>query len=82
MNISNFGTDPQSNFDVELYVDGGLVDTETYTGTLNPGETDSVTFSQTIDLSIEGHLYVEVVAKNSPFGETIIPITMTLPNIT
>ncbi|HPF11312.1 MAG TPA: CARDB domain-containing protein [Flavobacteriaceae bacterium] len=68
VNISNFGTDPQSNFDVELYVDGGLVDTETYTGTLNPGETDSVTFSQTIDLSIEGHLY-EVVAKTALSGD-------------
>jgi len=55
--IINYGTDPQSNFDVELYVDGGLVDTYTYTGTLQPGETADITFDQSIDLSIEGHLY-------------------------
>lgn len=34
VSLFNYGTASQSNFDIELYVDGTLVATETYTGTL------------------------------------------------
>lgn len=55
--IQNFGTDPQSNFDVTYQVDGGALVTETYTGTLASGATAQFTFTANADLSTEGQTY-------------------------
>jgi subtilisin-like proprotein convertase family protein len=55
--IFNFGLDPQSNFPLELRVDGNLVATETFTGTVAPTMSASFTFAQTVDLSIPGQTY-------------------------
>ncbi len=68
VSLINYGTDTQSNFDVELYVDGNLVATETFNGSLAAGETANYTFAQTIDLSIEGHLY-EVEVRTALSGD-------------
>jgi hypothetical protein len=57
VSIRNFGLNSQSNFPVELRVDGNLVATENYTGTVNPGDVDSFTFAQTVDLSTAGQTY-------------------------
>ena len=55
--IFNFGLDPQSNFPLELRVDGNLVATETFTGTVQPTMSASFTFAQTVDLSNPGQTY-------------------------
>lgn len=57
VSIRNFGLAPQSNIPIELLVDGNLVGTETYTGTINPNNVDTYTFAQTVDLSTVGQTY-------------------------
>lgn len=56
--IYNFGTQPQSNFPVELYLDGTLVATETFTGTIQPQESVNYVFDQSLDLSSPGTTYL------------------------
>ena len=58
VSIRNFGLSAQSNFPVELYLDGNLVATETFTGTINSNEALPFTFTQTVDLSTSGQTYV------------------------
>jgi len=72
VSLFNFGTDTQSNFDVELIVDGTSVATETYTGTLAPGSSDTFTFAQTIDISNPGQVYV-VEASTDLSGDEYTP---------
>ena len=55
--VRNFGLSAQSNFPIELRVDGNLVATETFTGTINPNEALNYTFTQTVDLSNQGQTY-------------------------
>lgn len=55
--LFNFGLDPQSNFDLELRLDGNLVATETFTGTIAPTTSETFTFAATLDLSTEGQTY-------------------------
>ncbi|MFT5982694.1 MAG: hypothetical protein ACI9RM_001128 [Ulvibacter sp.] len=62
--IRNFGTDSQTNIPLELRVDGNLIATETYTGTVNANDTDTFTFAQTIDLSNSGQTYAIEVATD------------------
>ncbi|MDX1461960.1 MAG: CARDB domain-containing protein [Marinirhabdus sp.] len=57
--IANFGTNPQSNFDIELRVNGTLVTSDTYTGTLAPGETAIHEFSTTLDLLATGEYEID-----------------------
>ena len=49
--ISNFGSEAVSNFPVEMSVNGLPVATETYTGTLQPGESEEFTFETIFDLT-------------------------------
>jgi len=56
--VSNFGTDSQTNFDIELRLNGTLITTDTFTGTLAPGERATHVFSQTLDLSTPGDFLV------------------------
>lgn len=56
--LRNFGTEIQSNIPVELRLDGTLVASEIFTGTIAPGETVNYTFTGTLDLSIENQTYV------------------------
>ncbi len=66
--IRNFGLSAQSNFPVELYLDGNLVATETFTGTVNSNEALPFTFAQTVDLSTSGQTYV-LEAKTALSGD-------------
>ncbi|MEX2349448.1 MAG: T9SS type A sorting domain-containing protein [Flavobacteriaceae bacterium] len=56
--IRNFGTDPQSNFDVYYNIDGGANIVETFTGTIQPLQNLQYTFTATADLSTEGETYL------------------------
>ena len=58
--IKNNGTAAISNFPVSFTVDGGSPVTETYTGTLNPGDTATYTFAGTADLSAPGIRVIQV----------------------
>lgn len=55
--IRNFGTDPQSNFDVYYNIDGGTNVVETFTGTIQPLQNLQYTFTTTADLSTQGISY-------------------------
>lgn len=55
--VKNYGTLDQSNFDIELRLDDVLVATETYNGTLTAGNSDTYTFTQTVDMSTGGQTY-------------------------
>lgn len=57
ISVRNFGTDTQSNIPVELLLDGVVVANEVFTGTLNTNESDTYTFTQTVDLSVPGQTY-------------------------
>ncbi len=55
--IFNYGTEEQSNFPIRLIVDDVTIVDEVFTGTIAVGQNIDYTFSQTIDLSIEGNTY-------------------------
>ena len=69
--IRNFGLSAQSNFPVELYLDGNLVATETFTGTINSNEALPFTFTQTVDLSTSGQTYV-LEARTNLTGDEFV----------
>ncbi len=86
VSIRNFGTDSQSNIPVELRVDGNLVATETYAGTINSNGVANFTFAQTVDLSNLGQVYT-IEAKTVFAGDEFEPndtytkeVTHTFPN--
>lgn len=54
VDVTNFGTDTQTSFDVSYSLDGGPVVTEIYTGELLAGETETFCFVTTIDISDDG----------------------------
>ncbi len=58
--ISNFGLNAQSNFDVSFVVNGASFVTETITDTINGDETYEYTFTATADLSEDGTYTIEV----------------------
>ena len=55
--IRNFGTEELSNIPVVLSVDAVVVANEVFTGTIAPGASANYTFTQTVDLSVEGQVY-------------------------
>ena len=85
--IFNNGTDPQSNFDVALRVDGALIVTETFTETIAPQSSATYTFNTTVDLSIAQQEY-EIEARtllsedantpNDSFTKTINNTTLSV----
>jgi GEVED domain/CARDB len=64
VSIRNFGSASQSNIPLELRVDGNLVASETFTGTINANQTATYSFTQTVDLSTSGQTYTIEVATN------------------
>lgn len=52
--IMNMGLNPQTGFDVTYVLNGGTPVTETFAGTLNPGESYSLDFTATEDFSNAG----------------------------
>lgn len=62
VDIYNFGSSSQTGFDVELYLDGNLEATESFTGSIAASSSGSHTFAQTLDMSTPGTTYtVEVI---------------------
>ncbi len=55
--IRNYGTQAQSNFEVFYQVDNGNTVTETFTGTIQPGETKVYDFLTKADLSVSQKTY-------------------------
>ncbi len=66
--IFNYGQSAASNFSVSYQIDGGTAVTETFTGTIQPTQTASFTFSQTADLSNVGQTYI-ITAYTSLSGD-------------
>ena len=64
VSIRNFGTSTQSNIPLELRVDGNLIATENYVGSINANETATYTFTQTVDMSTSGQTYSVEVRTN------------------
>ncbi|MFT6200433.1 MAG: hypothetical protein ACJAQ2_002213 [Vicingaceae bacterium] len=71
ISIRNFGSAPQSNIPLELRLDGNLVASETFTGTITAGSIDTFTFAQTLDLSTPGQTY-SIEARTSLVGDEFI----------
>ncbi len=57
VSIRNYGTEPQSNFPIELRVNGNFIVSETFSGVINPGEVSNYQFNQTLDLSDPNLIY-------------------------
>jgi hypothetical protein len=55
--LRNYGLDSQSNFPVSYQLDNGTIVSETYAGTLTPGQVAPYTFVATADLSTPGQVY-------------------------
>jgi len=62
--IRNFGSSTQTSIPLELRLDGTLVASETYTGSILANATDTFTFAQTVDLSTAGTTYTIEVGTN------------------
>ena len=56
--IRNFGTEDKTDADIELRLDGTLVAEEKYVGVIAAGESVTYTFTQTVDMSVEGQTYL------------------------
>ncbi|MEM7187436.1 MAG: GEVED domain-containing protein, partial [Bacteroidota bacterium] len=57
VSIRNYGSASQSNIPLELRVDGNLIATETFVGSVAPNTTETYTFTATVDLSNSGQTY-------------------------
>jgi hypothetical protein len=57
ISIRNFGTSPQSNIPLELLLDGNIIASEIFSGTIAAGAIETYTFTQTLDLSNSGQTY-------------------------
>ena len=61
ISIRNFGTAAQANIPLQLRVDGNLVASEIYSGSIAGGTTATYSFTQKVDMSTPGQTYsVEV----------------------
>ncbi|MEM7187733.1 MAG: CARDB domain-containing protein, partial [Bacteroidota bacterium] len=72
VSIRNFGTATQTNIPLELRVDGNLVASETYVGSISANSTDTYTFAQTVDLSNSGQTY-EIEVTTNLAGDEFTP---------
>lgn len=70
--LRNYGQLPQSNFNVELRLDGVLMATQLFSGTIGAGSDASFVFSQTVDLSNSGQTYELSVKTSLATDEFII----------
>jgi len=68
VSIRNYSLDPVSNVPVQLRVDGDLIASETFNGTINPNQAVTYQFSQSVDLSNPGQTYV-IEAKTNLSGD-------------
>ncbi len=64
VSLRNYGSASQTNIPMELRVDGNLVASETFNGTIASGDDATYTFAQTVDLSTPGQTYNIEVKTN------------------
>ncbi len=64
VSIRNFGSATQTSIPLELRVDGNLIASETFTGSIASNDTATYTFTQTVDLSTTGQTYSIEVSTN------------------
>lgn len=69
VSIRNYGTVAQQNIPLQMIVDGNLLATETFSGTIAPNSTADYTFSQTGNLSNSGQTYAIEVKTALPGDE-------------
>jgi hypothetical protein len=83
VSIRNFGTAAQSNIPLELRVDGNLIASETFAGSVTAGSTATYTFAQTVDLSTPGQTYSIQVKTNLTGDEFPAndPLTKNITNL-
>jgi hypothetical protein len=81
VNIRNYGLAAQSNIPVELRVDGNLVASEVFAGTVDPNSVEVYTFTQTVDLSTAGQTY-ELEVKTNLAGDEFIANDPFTKNVT
>jgi len=70
--IRNFGTVTQTNFPLELRLDGNLIATENFGGSIIPNGTATFTFAQTLDLSNPGQSF-SIEVKTNLTGDEFTP---------
>ena len=58
VSVRNYGLVAKSNIPLELRVDGNLVASETFAGSIAPGAVSTYTFTQTVNLSTPGQSYL------------------------
>lgn len=74
--ITNFGLNPQDDFDVSYQINGGTIVTETYTaGPIDGGSTDTYTFATTADMASPGiydvKLWTNLVTDEFNLNDTL-----------
>src|SRR5690606_4008659 len=89
--ISNYGLNAISNFDVSYEVNNGTPVTETFTGTIAPGMTAIHVFTSTVNLSVAGTYdivaYTDIVNDADSLNDTTeveinsIPVLSTFPYV-
>jgi hypothetical protein len=87
--LINRGSAAITNFPIAYEVNGGTPVSETFTGSINPGDTMNYLFTSTVDLSITGTYaikgYTSLLNDSDPTNDTVsysvtnIPITTTFP---
>lgn len=84
--VKNFGTLPKTGFPVNYQVNLGPVYTQTFTGTINPGETGDLTFTTTADLSADGEYifttWTSLAGDANPANDTYVESVYNLSPIT
>jgi len=70
VSIRNYGVKTQQNIPLELWLDGVLIASETFIGTIETDKTSTYTFERKLDLSGKGQTYViEVKTRLEGDGE-------------
>ncbi len=79
--ITNFGGDEQTSIPVSYQINGGAVISETYTGSIVSGATDTYTFTATADLSALGdYEFVTATALAGDADTSNDELTVTVVN--
>jgi Secretion system C-terminal sorting domain/CARDB len=90
ISVTNYGSEAQSGFPVGYKVNGLSPVTETFTGTIQPGQTQDYTFAASIDLSAGGNYSVrswtglaqDVASSNDTISGQVTTPAVSLPLVT
>ena len=72
ISIRNYSLEPISDIPVELIVDGDVIISEIYTGTVNPNQANTYQFTETVNMSTVGQTYT-IEAKTNLDNDGYIP---------